>query len=194
MKRIKLSQWAKDNSYTYQGAYNLHIAGKLDTTILASGAILVNQKVINEPIITTNQCIIYARVSSHKQKDDLSRQVERLQNYAINSGLSIKHVYKEIASGMNDNRPQLNKLIEAEANIVLIIEHKDRLTRFGYNYLLTYFRTKNVKIDVVNYTDNTQADLIEDLVSIITSFCARLYGQRKGSRKTTQIKTALEIQ
>lgn len=194
MKRIKLSQWAKDNSYTYQGAYNLHIAGKLDTTILASGAILVNQKIINDPIIATNQCIIYARVSSHKQKDDLCRQVERLQNYAINSGLSIKHVYKEIASGMNDNRLQLNKLIDSESNIVLIIEHKDRLTRFGYNYLLTYFRTKNIKIDVVNYTDNTQADLIEDLVSIITSFCARLYGQRKGSRKTTQIKTALEIQ
>lgn len=194
MKRIKLSQWAKDNSYTYQGAYNLHIAGKLDTTILASGAILVNQKIINDPIIATNQCIIYARVSSHKQKDDLCRQVERLQNYAINSGFSIKHVYKEIASGMNDNRQQLNKLLDSESNIVLIIEHKDRLTRFGYNYLLTYFRTKNIKIDVVNYTDNTQADLIEDLVSIITSFCARLYGQRKGSRKTTQIKTALEIQ
>lgn len=191
MKRIKLSQWAKDNSYTYQGAYNLHIAGKLDTTILASGAILVNQEIVNIPNIK-NQCIIYARVSSHQQKDDLGRQIERLQNYAINNGLQIKHVYKEIASGMNDNRPQLNKLIDTESNIVLIIEHKDRLTRFGYNYLFNYFSSKNIKIDIVNYADNTQTDLIEDLVSVITSFCARLYGQRKGSRKTAQIKTVLE--
>lgn len=67
------------------------------------------------------------------------------------------------------------------------MEHKDRLTRFGFNYIETLLKTKEIKIEIINEEVEEKADLIEDLVSIITSFCARIYGQRRTKRKTEKI-------
>ena len=67
------------------------------------------------------------------------------------------------------------------------MEHKDRLTRFGFNYIETLLKTKEIKIEIINEAVEEKADLIEDLVSIITSFCARIYGQRRTKRKTEKI-------
>lgn len=67
------------------------------------------------------------------------------------------------------------------------MEHKDRLTRFGFNYIETLLKTKGIKIEIINEAVEEKEDLIEDLVSIITSFCARIYGQRRTKRKTEKI-------
>lgn len=69
----------------------------------------------------------------------------------------------------------------------MLVEHKDRLTRFGFNYIETLLETKGIKIEIINEAIEEKADLIEDLVSIITSFCARIYGQRRTKRKTEKI-------
>ena len=69
----------------------------------------------------------------------------------------------------------------------IIVEHKDRLTRFGFNYIDTLFRQHGRSIEVVNEAANDRDDLMQDFVSIITSFCARLYGQRRSGRKTKRI-------
>ena len=99
---------------------------------------------------------------------------------------------KEIASGVNDSRPKLLSLVGDTSITLLVVEHRDRLTRFGFHYIETLFKTRGRKIEVVNQADNGTEDLLADLVSIISSFCARLYGQRRAKRKTEKIVAALE--
>jgi putative resolvase len=87
------------------------------------------------------------------------------------------HVVSEVASGMNDKRPKLHDLLKRKDFDVLIVEHKERLSRFGFAWfeVLCPF-----KIEVINLADNDTSELMEDLLAILTSFAARLYGQRRG--------------
>ena len=192
-KWIKLSKWAKINGITYRTAHRHFKEDKIDgkTKVLPSGALLVSIQENN--IFTDRDCIIYSRVSSPTKKDDLLRQIERCKDFATQNGYNIVKIYKEIASGMNDNRRELNKVIlELESkNFTLIVENKDRLTRFGFNYLNKMFEMKNSKINVINKSDDDQQDLMKDLISIITSFCCRLYGLRKGANKSRNIKNSI---
>jgi putative resolvase len=68
-----------------------------------------------------------------------------------------------------------------------VVEHKDRLTRFGFNYIEQWLKLQDRRIEVVNLAENGKEDLIQDFVSIVTSFCARLYGQRRSKRKTERL-------
>ena len=95
---------------------------------------------------------------------------------------------KEVGSGLNDERPKLTKLLESEEKIErIIVEHKDRLTRFGFNYLEILSKKMNFEIIVVNKVKDDKEDLIQDFISVITSFCARIYSRRKVTRKTEKI-------
>jgi len=94
---------------------------------------------------------------------------------------------KEIGSGVNDTRPKLLKLLTDPSVGVIVVEHKDRLTRFGYNYLEQLLKMQDRRIEVINLAENGKEDLIQDFVSIVTSFCARLYGQRRSKRKTERL-------
>lgn len=188
-KYIKLSQWAKDNGYSYHGAFRLHKKGLIpNTKVLPTGTILVQvEEDTPTDNVSTNDYIIYCRVSSSKQRDDLDRQVDRMTNFATNNGYVVKHTYKEVTSGMNDNRKVLNTLLENHKDCTLLIEHKDRLTRFGYHYLEMLCKSKNISIIVANESTTDRDDLVNDLVSVVTSFCAKLYGSRKSKRKTEVI-------
>ena len=130
------------------------------------------------------QDVVYARVSSHEQKTkgDLDRQVvEVVQGFPF---LQKPIILKEVGSGLNDNRGQLNKLIDMvmrnEVNNVYI-NYKDRLTRFGFNYLERVFLCHGTQIKVLHET-NKQEDiskaLAEDMMSLIASFSGKLYGMR----------------
>ena len=144
---------------------------------------------IDEPELKTiNKIAIYSRVSNTDRKDNLDRQSERLTNYAISNGFDILYNVKEIGSGMNDGRPKLIKLLKQQDWNILIVENKDRLRRFGFNYLEMLLELMNKKIIVVNKTDDDKTDLIQDLVSIIYSFSARMYGLRKKKNKEEVIK------
>jgi putative resolvase len=101
-------------------------------------------------------------------------------------------VVKETGSGVNDSRPRLLKLLTAPTITVIVVEHKDRLTRFGFNYLDKLLAMQGRRIEVINLAENGQEDLIQDFVSIVTSFCARLYGQRCAKRKTEWIVAELQ--
>ena len=177
---IKLSEYAKNRSITYRTAWNHFKDNKIDGAYKDStGHILVP---INSEI-DYSICICYSRVSSNKQKDDLKRQQERIEEYATINGYNIYKSYKEVASGMNDNRYYLNKIINDDNWNTLIVENKDRLTRFGFNYLESLFNKLNKKIVVINNIDNDKEDLMGDLISIIYSFSARIYGLRRRRKK-----------
>lgn len=191
--KIKLSQWAKENGYTYQGAYTKFRRGDFpNATQDEYGTIRVD---VSSPAQESDvkSAVLYCRCSSSKQKDDLERQVERLMNFATNSGYVTKAVYKEIASGMNDARKELLKMLSSDLKgVTVIVEHKDRLTRFGFNYLKLFVESKGGSILVVNEASDLEHDLTSDLIAVVTSFCAKLYGTRKGSRKTEEITKLLE--
>ena len=104
------------------------------------------------------------------------------------NNLDVIDSYKEIASGMNDNRPILNKILQRTDWDILLVENKDRLTRFGFNYIKTMLETQGKKIFVVNNTEDDKEDLMKDLISVIYSFSARMYGLRRKKTKEEIIK------
>jgi len=142
------------------------------------------------------RAVIYARVSSHKQKKDgnLERQVERLRSYCSARGYKIIDVITDVASGLKEDRSGLIKLFDMVENKkidIVVVEFKDRLTRFGFDYLQRYFDSHGVRIEVVEETEkNYFEELIEDFVSIIISFAARIYGKR--SQKFRKVKDFVE--
>lgn len=133
---------------------------------------------------TSRYNVIYCRVSNTKQKDDLDKQEQILKEYAISNGYKIDYVFKDIASGMNESRKDLNELIklvvENKVNKVFI-SYKDRLTRFGYNYFEYIFKMFGTEIEVVNLTkeEDFQTELTQDLISIIHHFSMKMYSNRR---------------
>lgn len=192
--KITLSTWAKNNGYSYNGAYLKFKKGEIpNATQDHNGTIRIDMQEKSD--FVNKESIIYARCSSSKQKDDLKRQVERLVNFSTNAGYVNQRIYKEIASGMNDDRLELNKLLTSELKgITIIVEHKDRLTRFGFKFIEAIVSQKGGKILVVNTFENEEQDLTNDLIAVVTSFCAKLYGKRRANRKTEQITEIIKEQ
>lgn len=184
---MKLSEYAKRNSISYQTAWLHYKQGLIpNARQLPTGTVVVDDMSINAKEEYT---IVYARVSSSENKDNLNTQADRLVQFCEANGWTVNEIVKECASGLNDERPKLCKILKDKKATRLVVEHKDRLTRFGFNYIKTLFDTCNIVI--VNECENNQ-DLFEDFVSLVTSFCARIYGKRRTKRKTEQIIEALE--
>lgn len=183
---IKLATWAKENCVCYKTAWRMFKDGRLpNAKQLASGTIIVQQE--DPAPIRGNLVAIYARVSSSENKDNLNSQAERLKQYCAAKGYQINQIAKEIASGLNDERPKLEALLLNPDIAIIVVEHKDRLARFGFNYISKMLEKQNRCIEVINTAENSESDLMEDFVSIITSFTARLYGKRRSKRKTEKI-------
>lgn len=183
--KVKLSEYAKINALSYRAVWNRYKAGKIPNASMNElGHIVVE---IGQDNTDTNKVAIYARVSSSENKDNLAAQVERLTQYAIAKGYQIVSTYAEVGSSVNDKRPKLEKLLTENNYSKIIVEHKDRLTRFGFNYIETLLKNRGKEIEVVNLSTNDESNLMEDLVSIIYSFSARMYGLRRSTRKTEKI-------
>jgi len=140
--------------------------------------------VLNTKDIENRQNIIYARVSNTKQINDLRQQVTFLTQYMVNKGIKPDLIFEDIASGMNENRPNFNKIIQLviERKInTIYISYKDRLTRFGFDYFDNIFSIFGTKIEIVNLTkeEDFQHELTEDLISIIHHFSMKMYSNRR---------------
>lgn len=184
-KYIKLSEYASINRIKYRAAWNRFNNGKIKNAFIDEyGKILIP---INDDSNVIN-CVCYARVSSNDRKDSLVSQQKRLEEFANLKGFNVIKSYKEIASGMNDNRSELNKILNSDDWKYLIVENKDRLTRFGFNYIKTLLEKNNKGIIIINQTDDDKQDLMKDLISVIYSFSARMYGLRRRKNKEEIIK------
>lgn len=183
---LKLSEYAKKNSITYQTAWNHFKQGKIpNARQLSSGTVVID----DEDTKSNDYVVIYARVSSSENKSNLDIQCQRLCDYCNAKGWIVNEVVKECASGLNDNRPKLSKIFKERKATKLVIEHKDRLTRFGFHYIELLY--PECEIVVINPCEDKE-ELFEDFVSLVTSFCARIYGRRRTKRKTEDIIKALE--
>jgi len=180
---MKLSDWAKKQGIGYQTAWRHFKSGKIEGAYqLETGTIIVPNGERNK-----DKYVVYARVSSSENKKNLDSQADRLVKFCNANGWKVDKVVKEVGSGLNDNRKKLLKIIQDRTISKVVVEHKDRFSRFGLNYINALLELDNREIIIVNGVENDQDDLMQDFVSIITSFTARLYGLRRSKRKTEKI-------
>lgn len=187
--KYKISQYAKKYNVTYRTVWNWIKQNKIQIQRTDTNRIII---VEDEDKNINDNVAIYARVSSTENKNNLSKQRERLENYCAAKGYKIIKSVEEIGSGLNDNRKKLESLLLDESIKKIVVEHSDRFSRFGMNYITLLLKMQGREIEIINTQNNDRDDLMQDFVSIITSFCARLYGQRRTKRKTEQIIKELE--
>lgn len=187
---MKLSEYAKQQGISYRTALRWWKAGMVPGYQAATGTIIVTEPEMAPA--RPRKVAIYARVSSHEHRENLERQTERLTAYCAARGYQVHLVVKEVASGVTDSRPKLLVLLKDPTITLIVVEHKDRLTRFGFGYLETLLELAGRHIEVVNVAENNREDLLADLVSLVYSFAARLYGQGRAKRKTEAIVKALQ--
>ena len=194
---LKISEYAKKMSLHIRTAYRYFHSGKIEGFQDQDTKTIFIKNPFSEKNLSKNsnekRAVLYARVLSSENRANLEAQMERLKNYANAKGYKITNEVKEIGSGLNDNRKKLSSILENRENYdFIIVEHKDRLTRFGFNYLEAFMKSHKKEIEVINDVSNNKEDLMQDFISIIASFCARIYGQRKSRRKTEKIIKELE--
>jgi len=191
---MKLSVWAKSQGISYLTAYRAWQKGALPVPAyqMASGRIIVdlertgpfygtdaNTKAPRENV-SEGGVALYARVSGHGQKEDMDRQAERLRAHAESQGWAISRETREIGSGLNGHRPSLIKLLADPDVKTIVVEHRDRLARFGAEYIEAALAANGRRIVVLDETEQ-QDDLVHDMIDVLTSFCARIYGKRSAN-------------
>jgi putative resolvase len=182
---MKLSAYARKLGIHYNTAYNYWVAGKLDAYQTHTGTIIVKDDAIMHSF--REKTVIYARVSSSENRPNLDAQAARLVEFCGARGWVVDAVVKEVGSGVNDARPKWLRLLSDPSITRIVVEHKDRFTRFGFTAYQALMHTQQREIFVVNNAADDRADLMQDFVSIITSFCARIYGQRRSRRHTERL-------
>ena len=144
---------------------------------------------------SSKKTVIYTRVSTSNQKDDLKNQVEFLKQYVNAKGIIVDTVIEDYGSGLNYNRKQWNKLIdECMTNEIgtIIITHKDRFIRFGFDWFEKFLNKFGVKFIIVNNESlSPQEELVQDIISILHVFSCRIYGLRKYKKK---IREDIEVE
>ena len=183
---IKLSEYAKRFGVSYRTAWNRYKAGRFPDAIQDDdGHIYLPLKhfVRDDDV----KVAVYARVSSSDRKDNLEIQAERLVSYCNARGYKVSKVVKEVGSGLNDERKKLEQLLTDMSIKIIVVEHKDRFARFGANYIQKLLNMQGRRLEIVNEVSDDKVDLMEDFISIVTSFCARLYGQRRNRRRTEKL-------
>ena len=183
---MKLSDYAKQQGISYLTAHRMWKRGELKGRQLSTGTILI------DTTTSVEGALIYARVSSAENKSNLESQALRVERYCIARGYKIVGIVKEVGSGVNDSRKKLIKMLKRDDYNLIVCEHKDRLSRVGFNYIKVLLNQMGKDVEVINEAREEREDLMSDFVSIITSFCARIYGMRRQKRRTECIIKCLE--
>ena len=185
---MRLSAYAKQMGVSYKTAFRWWKAGKLNAYQLDTGTVIVREPLASE---APTNVALYARVSSADQKEDLERQMQRLKDYAAARGYHVTKTVSELASGLNDSRPKFLKLLTDESLGVIVVEHRDRATRFGLTYIEHLMQMQGRRLEVI-FPSDTDNDLVDDFIAVITSMASRIYGRRTSKRRAEQIKRCVE--
>jgi putative resolvase len=180
---VNLKEWALVQGVHPVTAYRWYREGKLPVPARRAGHLILVDPV-PEPT-ASGRVVAYARVSSADQRNDLERQAGRVVTGATERGLSVDQVVTEIGSGMNGHRRKLTRILSDPAVSVLVVEHRDRLTRFGFEHLSASLSACGRRIVVLDEAE-TSDDLVRDVTEVLTSLCARLYGRRSASRRAAK--------
>ena len=185
---MRLSAYAKQMGVSYKTAFRWWKAGKLDAYQLDTGTVIVREPLASE--VPTNVAL-YARVSSADQKEDVERQMQRLKDYAAARGYQVTKIVSELASGLSDSRPKFLKLLTDASIGVIVVEQRDRATRFGLTYIEQLMQMQGRRLEVI-FPSDTDNDLVDDFIAVITSMASRIYGRRTSKRRAEKIKQCVE--
>ncbi len=187
---MKLSVWAKREGIHYMTAWRWWRNGKLPVPAYKtpSGSVMVSL-----PEDRGGRTAAYARVSAHDQTRDLDRQVARVTAWAMAQGQRVDLVVTEVGSGLTGKRRKLLQLLANSNMTTIIVEHRDRLARFGVDAIKAALDAQGRRLLVVDPAE-TSDDLGRDMIEVLTLFCARLYGRRGArSRATAAVKAAKNV-
>lgn len=180
--RQTLFQWRKKGLISYQ------IIGKRKFIYKKEDI----EKLLGITNNTKKKNVIYCRVSNQKQKNDLIKQKQVLSDYCNSNGFIIDTIYSEIASGMNENRSEFNKMIASVLNNEIsniFITYKDRFARFGFDYFQNICKQFDCNIIVLNNKideENFEKELTDDIISVIHHFSMELYSKQRKKLKELQ--------
>ena len=176
---MRLSQWAALHGMHRMTAWRHYNAGTLPPDLQPKkiGNIIY---VLANPGARTGRTAGYARVSSAEEKPHLENQANRLWAYAGQNRIPLDQVVSEVASGLNDRRPKLRKLLGDPTVHTVIIERRERLARFGVGMVETMLQARGGSLVVIDDAE-VPDDLVRDMTEILTCFCARLYGKRSAA-------------
>lgn len=186
---MKLSEWAKKQGISYRTAWRWYKLERLPVRAeqMPSGTIIVYEEMPQQ----NDSVTIYSRVSSSDQKEDLARQVDRLRQFASVRGWKVEAVVEEIGSGLNGRRKKLLKLLSNPSTRVILVEHRDRLVRFGFEFIEAALVSGGRQIIVTDETEK-MGDIWQDFVDVVTSMCARIYGKRGARNRAKKAMTAIQ--
>ena len=181
LSKTTLHRWLKDGKLTDLrtiGGHRRYDSAEVEALLSVSDGVTVTEKDV----------ALYARVSTQKQAENLTRQHERLIEACGERGYRIVLDCSEIASGLNDNRRQFFKVIDAACKgevKKVVVEHRDRLTRFGFRTIERFFRGVGCTVEVLEQVEgkSEHEELVEDILTIIVSFSSRIYGARGGRKR-----------
>lgn len=178
---MNLTQWARLQGVHPQTAYRWFREGTLPVP-----AVRVNSRSVlvfpESAVVAAAAFGLYARVSSHDQKSDLDRQVARLSAWAAQAGGQVVRVEAEVGSGMNGSRSKVRRLLADPRVSVVVVEHRDRLGRMNTELVEAALSAHGRRLVVLD-DGEVDDDLVRDMVEVLTSFCARLYGRRSARNR-----------
>jgi putative resolvase len=189
---VNLTEWARAQGVHPQTAYRWFREGTLPIPAERVGprTILVNVEANTAPE-PADGVGLYARVSSHDQKIDLQRQVTRLSRWAAHGGHRVVRVESEVGSGMNGSRSKVRRLLADPKVTTVVVEHRVRLGRMNTELVEAALEACGRRL-VVLEDGEVEDDLVRDMVEVLTSFCARLYGRRSAKNRARKTLEAAE--
>lgn len=183
---VNLADWAESVGVNRHTAYRWFREGTLPVPAERVGRLIL---VRTDAAASGAGVVLYARVSSHDQRADLDRQVARLTRWATEQDLPVTQVVTEVGSGLNGKRPKLRRVLSDRDATVIVVEHRDRLARFGVEHLEAALSAQGRRIVVADPGETTD-DLVRDMIEVLTSMCARLYGRRGARNRAMRAVTA----
>ena len=187
-RRIGLTAWGRLYGFDKATTSRLHHTGKLPPGLQIEQLPNGRYYVIVPPE-QSGRSVVYARVSSADQKEDLDRQVGRIVEWATKQGYLPSEVVKEVGSGLNGNRRGLRRLLGDHTVSTIIVEHRERLCRFGYEYVEAALTGRGGRV-IVMESEEVEDDLVRDVTEVMTSLCTRLYGRRSARRRAERAVAA----
>jgi putative resolvase len=184
---VNLADWAESVGVNRHTAYRWFREGTLPVPAERVGRLILVRTAAAAD--SAAGVVVYARVSSHDQRSDLDRQVARLTGWATEQGLGVGQVVCEVGSGLNGKRPKLRRVLSDPDARVIVVEHPDRLARFGLEHLEAALSAQGRRIVIADPGERTY-DLVRDMIDVLTSMCARLYGRRGARNRAMRAITA----
>lgn len=187
---MRLTEWGRQYGLDRQSTWRMLNEGRLPPGLQVERVGRIWYVVLpeEEPNLLT---VGYARVSSHEQKPQLEPQADRLWAYAGRNGILLDRVVSEVASGLNDRRPKLRKLLADPEVGTILVEHRDRLARFGVGMVDAMLQARGGGLVVIEEKE-VDDDLVQDMTEILTCFCARLYGRRSAANRARKAISAVQ--